>query len=161
MRNVFLGRATLAAALLVVLLIVGFGSLLLIVPTAKEGIVAELKATDKPNEFVCEFPPVIKRAPPSFGFISWRYTVRANYDFGADSPGIHSWFQANPPPPTSMMMIPMGGVPAGATKIHFESAEGILEPYVLNVCLWPLTRKWTFKFPQELPKPKPTVPSPK
>jgi hypothetical protein len=150
MRKRFLGSATLMVALLV-LLIAGFACLLLFVSTAKQGIVAELKATDKADEFACEFPPVLKSAPPTLGFISWRYTIRLTYDFGADSLGMHNSLECSPPPASRVMMA-IGGAPAGARAIHFDTADGVLEPYVRNICLRPLTRKWMFKFPQELPK---------
>jgi hypothetical protein len=149
MRSRFLSRTTLIVGILLAV-IAGFGCLLIFVSSAKKEIVAELKATDKADEFACEFPPVVERVPPTFGFISWRYTIRTIYDFGADSSGMHYSMECSPPP-TSKIMTAIGGVPAGTRTIHFEKAEGILEPYVMKVCLWPLTRKWTFKFPEELP----------
>src|SRR4051812_34493782 len=112
MRSRFFGRATLIVTLLVVLLITVFGCLLFFLPQGREGIVAELKGTDKADELVCELPPLLKQSPPSFGFITWRYKVRATYEFVPNTRRIINSVEAKPPPPTSMMMIPIGGVPA-------------------------------------------------
>ena len=151
MQNRSLGRvALIMSCVLVILLVTGFACLLLFLPIAKEGIAGELQATDKADEFTCIVPAVLPKIPPTFGFISWRYTIRMSYDFGVASSGIHNTLEARPPP-TSTIMVAIGASP-GAKAINFESAEGVLEPYVMNICVRPLTRKWTFKFPQELPK---------
>jgi hypothetical protein len=150
MRSRFSVKALLVLLIVVFLLGAGVGFLLLPGSTATRVIPAELRSTGKANELTCVFPQVLQKLPPTFGFVSWRYTIRASYDFGVAGSGMHNTFEANPPP-TSTIMIAVGA-PPGAKSVHFESTEGILEPYVMNICVRPLARNWIFKFPQELPK---------
>lgn len=102
------------------------------------------------DEVSCEFPAVLRQLPAAFGFISWRYTIRTSYRFPSESPMTLRSLQLTPPP-TVMVMVPIK-IEGGRKTVVFDSAEGVLEPYVMNVCLRPLVRKWKFKFPEKLPR---------
>ena len=150
MKNWFSKRPFIAISAALMLLIVGFISLLFFSASEK---VLPAQFQEFSGETVCTFPPVLEKPPWTLGLISWRYTVRAKYHFPAEKTAGYRTFSADGPPPTSELMIPIDA-PVGAERVTFESAEAVLEPFVLNICLRPLSKKWKFTFPDQLPTPK-------
>jgi hypothetical protein len=141
-------RFRLIAFVTAILLIATVSFLLLYSESAVTIVPGELKLISNDRSKTClVFPAVTKRPPPSFGFVSWKYTIRASYSFSKVGSG--SMTADNPPPETPLII--QIEPPTGATRIHFNSAEGVLEPYVMGVCIWPMKRRWKFQFAEELP----------
>ena len=147
MKNTFSKRHIIPIAAALMLFIGGIGSFLFF--SASEKVLpVQFKAFS--GETMCVFPPVLEKPPRTLGFISWRYTVRAKYHFPADKTAGYRTFSVDNPPPNMELMIPID-VPAGVEVVLFESAEAVLEPFVLNICLRPLSKKWKFTVPEKLP----------